>query len=315
VRPRAWVTAALVAAPAAAAVLVALPATAAPGARGEPRASRAARVTLPLPEDTSCDPTASLRPSGPPQVTPGSYMAKIRARGFLIAGVSQSEFHLGYLNPQDNSIEGFDIDAVRAVATAIFGSPDKVEFRALTDPQRITALRSGAVDIVAESMTITCDRLKQIDFSTVYLNDGQQVLVLRNSPVQGISGLSGQKVCANTGSTSITNIKLANPRAIPVAVPYITDCLVKLQQGDVAAVSTDGSVLDGLAAQDPETQIVGARFTIEPHGLGISQQNPDFVRFVNAVLARYRADGQWAASYARWLGSPVPAPPAAEYKA
>jgi polar amino acid transport system substrate-binding protein len=76
-------------------------------------------------------------------------------------------------------------------------------------------------------------------------------------------------------------------------------------------------VLAGLTAQDPETEIVGARFTIEPHGLGISRANPDFVRFVNAVLAQYRADGQWTASYNRWLGTPgvpAPAPPAAEYK-
>ena len=84
--------------------------------------------------------------------------------------------------------------------------------------------------------------------------------------------------------------------------------------GQVAAISTDGSVLAGLAAQDPETKIVGAPFTIEPHGIGVSQKNPDLVRFVNAVLARWIADRGWAASYARWLGTPVPAPPVARYK-
>ena len=65
---------------------------------------------------TSCDPTASLRPAGPPQVTPGSSMAKIRARGYLIAGVDQSTYHFGYLNPLDGKIEGFDIDMVHAIA-------------------------------------------------------------------------------------------------------------------------------------------------------------------------------------------------------
>jgi len=41
--------------------------------------------------------------------------------------------------------------------------------------------------------------------------------------------------------------------------------------------------------------------------------HPDFVRFVNAVLARWRADGGWAASYARWIGAPVPPPPPLRY--
>ena len=55
-------------------------------------------------------------------------------------------------------------------------------------------------------------------------------------------------------------------------------------------------------------------FTSEPYGLAISKQHPDFVQFVNAVLQQLRTDGQWAASYTRWVGTPVPAPPPARYK-
>src|SRR5262245_3479697 len=142
----------------------------------------------------ACDPTASLRPTGPPVVTAGSFVAKIRARGFLIAGVGQNEFHFGYLNPRDGRIEGFDIDMVHAIAAAIFGNPDKVEFRAISDDQRIPDIQSGVVDIVALTMTINCDRLKQVDFSTVYFDAGQRVLVQANSPVTSIAGLGGKKV-------------------------------------------------------------------------------------------------------------------------
>ena len=219
-----------------------------------------------------------------------------------------------YLNPLDGKIEGFDIDMVHAVAKAIFGNPNKVEFKAISDAQRIPEVRSGAVDIVAHTMTITCARLQQVDFSTVYYDAGQRVLVAKNSPVTSIAGLGGKKVCATTGSTSITNIKAVPTHPIPVAVPYWTDCLVLLQQGDVSAISTDDSILAGLAAQDPWTKIVGPRFSNEPYGLAISQQHPDFVRFVNAVLQQLRSNGQWAASYAHWVGSPVPAPPPAHYK-
>jgi polar amino acid transport system substrate-binding protein len=294
----------------------AMTACAVPGSatvRARPAHHLAAPVAQATPTPT-CDPTASLRPAGPPKVIPGSFMAKIKARGYLIAGVDQSTFHFGYLNPLDGKIEGFDIDMVHAIAKAIFGNPNKVEFKAISDAQRIPEIRSGAVDIVAHTMTINCARLQQVDFSTVYYDAGQRVLVQTNSPVKSIADLGGKKVCATTGSTSIANIRAAPSHPIPVAVPYWTDCLVLLQQGDAAAISTDDSILAGLAAQDPWTKIVGPRFSNEPYGLAISQQHPDFVRFVNAVLQQMRTDGQWAASYAHWIGTPVPAPPPAHYK-
>jgi polar amino acid transport system substrate-binding protein len=286
-------------------------AVAVPASSARPMAMPAAARPAQAP---ACDPTASLRPTGPPVVTAGSFMAKIRARGFLIAGVGQTTFRFGYLNPLDGRIEGFDIDMIHAIAAAIFGNPDKVEFRAVSDAQRISDIQSGEVDIVASTMTITCARLQQVDFSAVYFDAGQRVLVPTKSPVTSIADLGGKKVCAATGSTSIANLQAAPSHPIPVAVPYSIDCLVLLQQGDVAAISTDDSILAGLAAQDPWTKIVGPRFSNEPYGLAISRQHPDFVRFVNAVLQRLRTDGQWAASYAHWIGTPVPAPPPAHYK-
>ena len=267
----------------------------------------------------TCDPTASLRPSGPPTVTPGSFMARIRARGYLIAGVDQSTYHFGYLNPRDGQIEGFDIDMLHAISAAIFGNPDKIRYVSVSDAQRIPAVQSGEVDIVAHTMTITCDRLRDVDFSTVYFEAAQRVMVLRSLTASDLANVLTYygNVCATSTSTSLANIKAAAKRTPDihhaVAVPYWTDCLVLLQQGVVAGISTDDSILAGLQAQDPETKIIGPAFAPQPYGLAISKTHPDFVRFVNAVLARMRADGQWAAIYKHWVGSSVPAPPVAHY--
>ncbi len=279
-----------------------------PAIRAASTANAAGKVSV-----ASCDLKASsLRPSGPPLVTAGSFVAKIRARGFLIAGVDQNTPHFGFFNPFDGQIEGFDIDMIRAVADAIFGNPHKVRYKAISDVQRTPDLQSGAVDIVAHTMSITCARLKQVDFSSVYFDAAQRVLVLKNSAARSLADLRGQKVCATAGSDSLAAIAAA--RAIQVPVPYWTDCLVLLQQGDVAAISTDDSILEGLQAQDPWTKLVGPRLSDQPYGLAISTRHPDFVRFVNAVIQRLRTDGQWAASYAHWIGTPVPAPPPAQYR-
>ena len=108
-------------------------------------------------------------------------MAKIRARGYLIAGVDQNTYPFGFLDPYTGLHQGFDIDMIRAVAQAIFGNPDKVHYKTISDAQRIPDIENGAVDIVAHTMTITCARLQDVDFSSVYFDAHQRVLVLKNS--------------------------------------------------------------------------------------------------------------------------------------
>jgi polar amino acid transport system substrate-binding protein len=246
----------------------------------------------------------------------GSYMARIEHRGYLVAGVDQNTLLFASFNPLDGQLEGFEIDMLRQLARAIFGRSDAVRFRAITTQERVTAVQDGSVDVVADAMTITCARRRQVDFSTVYYDAGQKLLVPSDSPIAGPQQLAGRRVCATSGSTSLQTVVAVVPRAIPYRVAQRTDCLVALQQGLVDAVTSDDSILLGFRAQDPYTKIVGARFADEPYGMAINKAHPDFVAFVNGVLAQLRANGTWRAIYARWLGrftSSIPAPPAPVY--
>ncbi|QQQ79820.1 glutamate ABC transporter substrate-binding protein [Saccharothrix sp. 6-C] len=265
----------------------------------------------------SCDPTASLRPTGPlpppGQVPAGSTMAEIQARGRLIAGVDQNTYLMGFRNPVSGELEGFDVDLVREVARAVFGDPGAIQFKVVTSEQRVPALERGEVDIVVRTMTATCERWQKVNFSTVYLQAGQRVLVPSSSDVAGIESLGGKRVCATKGSSSLANVAAAASRPVPVSVAHWTDCLVMLQQGQVDAISTDDTILAGFAAQDPYTKVVGPQFAAEPYGMAFPKADEDFVRFVNALLERLRADGTWARIHQRWLGGP-PAPPVAVYR-
>lgn len=264
-----------------------------------------------------CDPTASLRPTGPPVVDgTAPSLAAIVERGLLRVGVDQNSYRFGYRNSLTGRLEGFDIDVAKQVATAIFGEPSRIQFVTLTSMQRIEALRNDDVDIVVQTMTSTCERRQVIDFSTIYYQAGQRVLVNSGSSIQGPGDLGGRRVCAATGSTSLKNLATSQARPVLVGVPSWTDCLVMLQQGQVEAVSTDDTILAGLAAQDRSTVVVGPRFSEEPYGIGIRRNREDLVRFVNAVLERMRADGSWTAIYNRWLAAllgSAPSPPPARY--
>jgi polar amino acid transport system substrate-binding protein len=273
----------------------------------------------PAPTD-DCNARASLRPPAsmprPGSMPARSTMRKIADRGRLIVGTDQNNYLFGYRDPISGEIVGFDVDVTRQIAKAIFGTADdsRLQVVTLASDERIAAVQTGQVDIVAETMTINCERLEKVAFSTVYYEAEQKILTSRNSDITDLTDLAGRKVCAARGSTSINNVALKAPTARIVSVKYWTDCLVLLQQGQAEAITTDDTILSGLAAQDPNVKLVGAGFNPEPYGLAMSKSAPDFVRFVNGVLDRMRQDGSWKQIYASWLPAPVPAPPAPQYR-
>ncbi|MCW2804279.1 MAG: polar amino acid transport system substrate-binding protein [Propionibacteriaceae bacterium] len=264
---------------------------------------------------------ASYQPSGslpaPGRMPAGSYMRTIQDRGRLIAGVSADTYLLGSRNPLSGQIEGFDIDMVKAVAKAIFGDENRYELKVITAAQRIPALQERTVDLVARNMTINCDRWTQIAFTSEYYRSGQKILVRKGSKATTLADLTGQKVCAPNGTSSMANLVKLAPKAVAVGSDSHTGCLVLFQQGDVAAITGDDTVLAGLAAQDPYAEVPTQKsFTAEPYGLGINAENVDFVRFLNARLEQMRSNGEWTDIYNSWLRAPLgaaPAPPKALY--
>ncbi len=268
----------------------------------------------------SCgNPLASYAPTKNGLAMPsGSTMDTIRKRGRLIAGVSADSYLLGARNPVTNQIEGFDIDMVNAVAAAIFGTArGHVELRVITAADRLTVLQKNQVDIVVRAMTINCDRWSHIAFSTEYYAAGQKLMVSKESKISSVNDLSGKRVCAPTGTSTISQIRKLAPKAVIVPQATHTGCLVQFQQGKVDVITGDDTVLAGLAAQDPYAKVVaGKAFTAEPYGIGVNADNVDLVRFINAVLQQMRTDGRWTASYDKWLAPSLgkaPNPPAAVY--
>jgi polar amino acid transport system substrate-binding protein len=270
----------------------------------------------PVPEDTDdeCDLTASLRPFSDRDQADDA-VAKIKARGRLIVGLDIGSNLFSFRDPITGEITGFDVDIAGEVARDIFGTPSQVEYRILSSADRVTALQNNQVDIVVKTMSITCERKKLVNFSTVYLVANQRILAARDSTISQASDLSGKRVCAVKGTTSLQRIQEINPSPIVIEVVTWADCLVALQQRQVDAVSTDDSILAGLVAQDPYLHIVGPSMNEEPYGIGINLANTGLVRFVNGTLERIRRDGTWSTLYRKWLTvlGPPPAPPVPRY--
>lgn len=269
-------------------------------------------VQLPITED---DCSASLRPF-PTKADGAKAVENIRNRGRLIVGLDIGSNLFSFRDPITGEITGFDVDVAGEVARDIFGTPSQVEYRILSSADRITALQNNQVDIVVKTMSITCERKELVNFSTEYLSAHQRILAPRDSAITQASDLSGKRVCAVTGTTSLDRVRQINPSPVVVEVVTWADCLVALQQRQVDAVSTDDTILAGLVAQDPYLHIIGPSLNEEPYGIGINKENDDLVRFVNGTLDRIRRDGTWNTLYRKWLSvlGPAPAPPVPRYE-
>ncbi|OBI43731.1 ABC transporter substrate-binding protein [Mycobacterium kyorinense] len=261
-----------------------------------------------------CNVTASLRPF-PTKAEADAAVGAIRDRGRLIVGLDIGSNLLSFRDPITGQITGFDVDIAGEVARDIFGSPSATEYRILSSAERITALQKSQVDIVVKTMTITCERRKLVNFSTVYLDANQRILAPGDSAITKPSDLSGKRVCVAKGTTSLRRIREITPPPMVVSVVNWADCLVALQQRQVDAVSTDDTILAGLVSQDPYLHIVGPNMDTQPYGIGINLDNTGLVRFVNGTLERIRRDGTWNTLYRKWLNvlGPAPAPPAPRY--
>ena len=312
------------------------------------------------PDAADCPGVASYRPMTPTP-TPGTMprnttMAAIQQRGHLIVGVDQDEYQVGYRNlapfaPTGEEYKGFDIDLLHAVAQAIFGGSDgaqRIEFVPVGQGYSLGAADQGVVDVVADSVTMTCAPQHQVSFSVDYLDSSERLLVrssdktvvnttLGGDRVPRITGLAGDRVCTVGTEASVQDIvALQRDGGFRVLIAgNWSDCLVLLQQGAVRALAGSSTILAGLQAEDPYLAVVGDPLSYEPHGLAFpvfdpsSPDDAQFASFVNAVIARIESgDGGycpqpraasdpscWAALFRRWLEPQLalPTPPAPVY--
>jgi polar amino acid transport system substrate-binding protein len=259
----------------------------------------------------------------------GSLAAAIKARGYLVVGVAGDTRLLGAWNAlTDKQPVGFDIEMAKAVGRAIFGADDHVRFKIITTAQRFPQVNlgvdKGGVDLVARAVSSTCQRwaAKVTDpqtangsaFSVAYLLSDQRLLV--RGDVNNLDQLIAAKkaagggrprVCAPLGSTSIA--QLAGKGVIAVPVSIHSDCMALWQQGRVDAITGDDVILAGFKDQDPTAKVVGPSLLTTPYALAIAAAHPDFVRYVNAVMATPEFKDAWAAAYATYLAEPLKTQP------
>jgi glutamate transport system substrate-binding protein len=102
--------------------------------------------------------------------------------------------------------------------------------------------------------------------------------------------------------------------AKPVPFSTYSECVDQLKSGTVDAVTTDGAILLGYAAEDPDAlEVVGDPFSEERYGVGYSLDKPEMCQWIVDTLTEAQDDGDWAKAFEATLGQSgvdTPEPPA-----
>ena len=233
---------------------------------------------------------------------PTGKLAEVIARGRLICGVSGGLPGFSYLNPNDNSWSGLDVDYCRGLAAAIFGelTTENLEFVPLTAAERFTALQANQVDVLMRNTTWTFSRDTDLagDFGPTTFYDGQGLMVRVDLGVASIDDLSGASICVQTGTTTELNITEAfNARGFDLELIPFEDSaqtITAFEAGQCDVLTSDKSQLAGLRSgtADPSLYVIlPDTLSKEPLGPMYSEGDDQWANVVHwTTFATFQAE-------------------------
>ncbi|MFC3853162.1 amino acid ABC transporter substrate-binding protein [Salinispirillum marinum] len=224
---------------------------------------------------------------------------QVKARGALNCGVSTGLPGFSSTDAAGNW-QGLDVDTCRAVAAAVLGDANDVNFVPLTAVERFTALQSGEIDMLSRNTTwtLTRDASLGLNFAGVNYYDGQAFLVSTDLGVTSALELDGAAVCIQSGTTTELNLadyfRFNNMSFEPVLYDTSEQTVSGFEAGRCDVLTSDSSQLAALRIQlsNPDGAVVLPQtISKEPLGPVVRQGDDQWFNIVKwAHIATLNAE-------------------------
>lgn len=224
--------------------------------------------------------------------TQAATLQDVQDAGELRCGVSNGL--PGFSQPDsDGNWSGLDVDTCRAIATAVLGDSDAVEFIPLTAAERFTALQSGEIDVLSRNTTWTTTRDASLglNFTGTNYYDGQGFLIKTALGVDSAYDLDGAAVCTQAGTTTELNLAdffRANDMEYDAVVFDTSEASAQgFDNNRCDVLTSDTSQLAALKTQlsDPDSaEILPEVISKEPLGPVVRQGDDEWFNVVKWVL-------------------------------
>ncbi len=213
--------------------------------------------------------------------TGAKMLQRVKERGKVLCGVDGTLQGFSY-RESDGSYSGFNADFCRVIATAVFGTPDAVEFVPLTEKRRFQAVSDKKVDVLFYNTTWIAMRDVgmdppnsgiRLDFGPTIFHDGQRFMVHADRGIAQMADLEGKTICTLQDSDAAQNMsgQLA-ARNIMVQTAAFEDTetvYATYDQGvcDAVTGNTSELVARRLALSNPDAHVIlGDQISREPQG-------------------------------------------------
>lgn len=196
----------------------------------------------------------------------------------------------------DGKLVGFDIDIAQALCDEM-----KVTCEFVTNDWdgMIPALQAKKFDAIVASMSITPERLEQVDFSKKYYNTGPAIAVPKDSEITDVEGLDGKTLGAQASTTHANyaekHMADSELKLYPTADEYKLD----IENGRIDGVIDDVVVLSqwvnseaGACCKILTALPVDVEINGEGAGIAVRKGDPLADR-LTAAIAAIRENGKY----------------------
>ena len=169
----------------------------------------------------------------------------------------------------------------------------------------IPSLKTGKIDVIISSMTVTEDRKKSIDFTDPYLKMGLAILAAKNSDIQSINDVDkpGRNVVVKKGTTGNIYALQHFKNAKLLVLNDQSACAIEVSQGKADCFIYDQiSVFENWKKYEATTRAILQPFTQEDWAMGIKKGNDALGTQINGFLKQFKESGGFDALGAKYFG-------------
>jgi len=196
------------------------------------------------------------------------------------------------MSDKDGTPSGVSVDFAKALGKYL---NKEVVIENIAWDGLIPSLKTGKIDLIISSMTITDERKKSIDFSIPYAQTSLAILANKDSDVDSIEDLNkeGKKVAVKKGSTGHLYAKNNLPNADILVFDKEAACVLEVVQG-----KADGFLYDQLTIYKNYAKHMGTTKPLlkpfqkdfEYWGVALRQNDP-LKEKVNEFIKKAKEDG------------------------
>ena len=187
-----------------------------------------------------------------------------------------------------DTVVGIDTEICQAIADKL---GLKLEIQDMDFSSLVAAVQSGKIDISAAGMTVTEDRLKNVDFTDSYSTGVQVVIVPEDSDIQSVDDMKGKLIGVQDATTG--HIYCSDDFGDENVIPYNSGAMAvqALKDGKVDCVVIDQQPAKSFVEANEGLKILDTEYVTEDYAIAVAKDNTALKDAINAALKELKDDG------------------------